>query len=206
MGKMDVDIACVKTEWLFDHRGYFCGFVTKNAVSGDYYDTVLNYMEYKRRGDLETNPAYKQPIGYCLLVTSDNKVFAYQRSVKPDQYTETRLGGKWSVGIGGHIDDTEASSDDPVAASLIREVREEVGVEVQEFEVYGYINDDTDEVGEVHFGVVARLTVNSDDIVMSEEMHSGGFYTVDELKAMRKEVEFENWSNYIIPSLRSLEA
>ena len=107
---------------------------------------------YRPRGLTETDPSFKQLIPYMIFRHADT-VFRY---VRGKGQGEKRLHAKMSIGIGGHI----ASHDASTAAQayqegLRRELDEEVIVESDyEATCVGLINDDSNAVGQVHFGVV----------------------------------------------------
>ncbi|SIJ72790.1 Predicted phosphoesterase (MutT family) [Mycobacteroides abscessus subsp. abscessus] len=83
-----------------------------------------------------------------------------------------------------------------------RELEEEVGLleaNSQNLEYIGFINDDTNDVGKVHIGVVFKIKVNSNDIEVRE---------TDTLKIQWLEKEridnydeFETWSALILKDL-----
>src|SRR3989344_7918816 len=104
MSKEDQEILVVKRKYLFDNnKNYFNGF--SSAENLNFISRILSNMEWKRRGDMEIDPSYKQPIAYCAIVNPESeKVFAYIRSKRDEHYGEKRLQGKLSVGIGGHIE------------------------------------------------------------------------------------------------------
>ncbi|MEJ7346199.1 DNA mismatch repair protein MutT, partial [Staphylococcus haemolyticus] len=60
----------------------------------------------------------------------------------------------------------------------------------------GFINDDTNEVGEVHLGVVFKINVNSND-VESKETDTLRIKWVDQSKIDNYD-EFESWSALIL--------
>ena len=66
---------------------------------------------------------YKQLIPYVLLQKADGKFACYQR-----HGTEIRLHGKWSAGIGGHIDepDQQTSLKATLETGMLRELKEEL--------------------------------------------------------------------------------
>ena len=84
-----------------------------------------------------------------------------------------------------------------------RELEEEVGLleaNSQNLEYIGFINDDTNDVGKVHIGVVFKIKVNSNDIEVRE---------TDTLKIQWLEKEridnndeFETWSALILKDYR----
>src|SRR5437016_3151552 len=75
---------------------------------------------------------------------------------------ETRLHGLYSVGIGGHISEEDHglfSKDRGYQEGMRRELNEEVAIHEGNEATVAVINDDSTEVGCVHFGVVHVLRV-----------------------------------------------
>ena len=102
-------------------RDYFEGFRGGGEV--DYESRILNNYKYQLRDQAEEDPHWKQPIAYALIVNPRLRlVFAYRRSKSEDQYPEKRLQGKWSWGVGGHIDKADLEQGNPIQASLAREI------------------------------------------------------------------------------------
>ena len=60
---------------------------------------ALAHMEFAPRSEVETNPAYKQFIPYCIL-RHGTRLICYRRS---SAGSETRLHGLYSIGWGGHV-------------------------------------------------------------------------------------------------------
>ena len=124
-----------------------------------YLDIILNPKNHTflKRKDAETNPAYKQLIPYALLHCG-NKFFVYRRG---KLLAEKRLLDNYSLGIGGHISVTDpglfgSTYDD----GLKREISEEVTIEsLYTQRVVALLNDDSNDVGKVHFGIVHALTL-----------------------------------------------
>ena len=151
---MDERILCFPAR-ILDELGRFQGLSTD---VGRYFPAVVSdpHCLYVRRKDAETNPDYKQVIPYVLFVHGDS-IFAYRRGKSGG---EGRLHEKYSVGIGGHIedDDLQLFSGDSVGYydAMRREVVEEVITDYPETppKCVALINDDSVEVGRVHFGVV----------------------------------------------------
>src|SRR6202035_1163488 len=72
---------------------------------------------------------------------------------------EQRLVAKGSIGIGGHMNESDESlfalDEAAYRAGVEREVAEEVKIETKfEDRIVALLNDDTTEVGQVHLGVV----------------------------------------------------
>lgn len=195
----------VKRDTLFAGK-YFEGFLPLNEHN--FIPLILSNHFYHPRGDeLENNESLQQIIPYVWIVNLETKqVFAYQRSAGKN-YSEKRLQNKISCGIGGHIENqTEGKVADPITHAMMRELKEEVSIsEYPTPKIVGYINDDSDSVGRVHFGVVAiaetTLPVQKGD----EEMKSGKFYTLDELEKTFKDPqnEVERWTTLSWPIIKA---
>ena len=173
MNKLDTPILVIpRTE--FDKRGEFQGFmpikdredVGRYLGMGDNGEKPLAF--FKRRGDAEEDPNFKQIIPYIVLVCGTS-VFTYTRSKGGG---ENRLHDQLSIGLGGHVDSTD--DDDPFWAYLKavkRELMEEVGLDLNhdatKGTLAGLVNDDLDNdgkhavpVGQVHLGLVHIINLN----------------------------------------------
>lgn len=184
---------------------YFQGFAP--AVAHDYQSRIQDHYVYDLRDKVEVMPEYKQPIAYAIIVHKESReVFAYQRSSKEGQYNESRLRGKWSWGIGGHIDKIDIENGDPIRASLLRELREEVAI--KEFEdpvILGYINDDETEVGSVHFGLLYLIRTSDRGVRPADaEIAWGGFMPISQLEEIVRsgEASVESWSEIALAPLK----
>ncbi|MBI2508344.1 NUDIX domain-containing protein [Candidatus Woesearchaeota archaeon] len=192
----------VENNKLFNND-YFQGFKSHDEV--DYVSRILEDYKFVKRGPIEINFEHKQPIGYALLINpSLKKVFAYQRSQKGG---DKRLHNKWSWGIGGHIEKTEEERDNPIYASLLREIKEEVLIngEIENIRVLGYLNDDSDEVGKVHFGILYLVETDSTEIKpLDSEIEVGELKTIKELEEIcaSDECIVEGWSEIALEPLK----
>ncbi|PIU76096.1 hypothetical protein COS75_00800 [Candidatus Pacearchaeota archaeon CG06_land_8_20_14_3_00_35_12] len=205
--KSEKIIMVVEKNVLFG-KDYFNGFRPQNGV--DFKSRILKNFQYDKRGNVENNPGYKQPIGYCLIVNPRlKKVFAYQRASQDSKYSEKRLQGKWSWGVGGHIEKIDEAAN-PIHTSVLRELKEEVPREIL-FKaiggprILGYINDDSEPVGRVHFGVLYVLKTNSEKIVPNDPAIARcEFRTIKELEKIcsSPEVAVEGWSKIVLEPLK----
>ena len=158
-------------------------------------------LTYLIRSEAETNLEYKQLIPYVLVICN-NKILRYQRGKGGG---ENRLHGLYSIGVGGHIDDTDANLFDVAGYQdgMIREVREEVKVDSVSESKVAVINDDSTEVGAVHFGVVHIMHVSNEDIVGSRSgIKSPEF--VDITVAPENPSKYESWSQLCVAQLNVL--
>src|SRR5204862_8187753 len=125
--------------------------------------TSSSRLVYLNRSDAEQDKNYKQLIPYVLLICND-QLLRYRRGRGGE---ETRLHGLYSVGIGGHISEEDHvlfSKDFGYKEGMLREVREEVAIEQVKEATVAMINDDSTEVGYVHFGVVHIMQVASEAV------------------------------------------
>jgi len=89
---------------LFDQLGSFQGL---NFESHKYLDAFLSRGNnfFLPRPEAENNPAYKQIIPYALIAFGNSVVY-YVRGKKAG---EQRLVAKGSIGIGGHMNESDES-------------------------------------------------------------------------------------------------
>jgi predicted NUDIX family phosphoesterase len=156
------------------------------------------FLEYRPRGQAETDPTFKQLIPYMVLRCGD-QFFHYTRG---QSGAEARLRAKRSIGIGGHISaDEDSAQADPYRAGMLRELREEIDIQTFFHErPFGLINDDATPVGEVHLGVVHLLDLGEPRVTPREAGIAGaGFAPLRELLARAE--EFESWSRLVMEAL-----
>ncbi|MBU0437931.1 NUDIX domain-containing protein [Staphylococcus succinus] len=203
MSKFDEMITVVPRTILFNNeKNQFNGFLDKNSAKGqEVFDTLSKY-EIKRRGDMEEDPTYKQLISYCILENEHDEILVYERLSGGG---ESRLHGQSSIGVGGHMNDVlgAESINEVLRINAQRELEEEVGLpdhKSQNLAYIGFINDDTNEVGEVHLGVVFKIKVSSID-VEAKETDTLRIKWVDQSKIDNYD-EFETWSSLILEALQ----
>lgn len=197
MKKEEELIMVIKKEKLFQ-EDYFQGF--SSAKESDFKRKILDNYEYLKRKDVENNENYKQPISYVMLVNENKSIFTYQRAIKDKHYTEKRLQGKWSIGIGGHVDQGDENEKDPVERSVLREIEEEVNTEIKELKLIGYINDDSNSVGRVHFGLLYLAEASGNVVPNDSEIKTDKMMQFEDLK----NIEMEDWSKISLKALGQL--
>lgn len=191
---------------LFDSLGSFQGL---NFEVDRYLPALLapenNF--FTARGPAETNPELKQIIPYVLFV-HNGRVLYYVRGKKAG---EQRLVSKGSIGIGGHMNDGDQSlfafqGIDSYKAGVQREINEELNIETEYTnKIVALLNDDSNEVGRVHLGVVHVFHLASDKVSKREQMITNlCFLTPEELAARRDTLE--SWSQICVDHLPRLLA
>jgi predicted NUDIX family phosphoesterase len=151
-------------------------------------------LSFLPRSIAETDPTHKQLIPYVVL-RCGGRVFHYRRG---GSGTETRLRALRSIGIGGHVSDSDATATDVYRAGMLRELREEVALDTTWTErTIGLINDDRTPVGQVHLGVVHVVDLAEPRVQLNEEaLEAGGFATPQELRGDWE--RFETWSQFLL--------
>jgi predicted NUDIX family phosphoesterase len=154
---------------------------------------------YLNRSEAELDKRYKQLIPYVLILCGD-RILRYRRG---NGGGETRLHGLYSVGVGGHISEEDHGlfSEGPgYQEGMRRELMEEVAIEETKDAAVALINDDSTEVGQVHFGVVHIMYVADEKIVGRRSgIASPEFTPIAE--AVKDLAGYESWSRFCLEQL-----
>ncbi|MDY0002825.1 MAG: hypothetical protein RBU30_16120 [Polyangia bacterium] len=197
---------------LFD-LAYPHGFVGRGGREGQpsletYLERIAARGFFVERPWAERNSTVKQIIPYTLVVHGQTLFMVLRLPAGG----EKRLFGKRSIGIGGHINPEDGAEDRGALASrcALRELGEELAIEGPvTLEPVGVINDDSNPVGAVHFGLVqvARLDAPTAR-VREQDTLEGGFHPIGELQKLLADPEanFETWSSLILEQIDSVLA
>src|SRR5436305_11229945 len=204
MNPPDENILVIKRS-LFDELGSFQGL---NFEPKTYLKAILSRGNnfFLPRAQAERDPAYKQIIPYALIAFGNSIVY-YVRGKKAG---EQRLVAKGSIGIGGHMNETDESlfamDEEAYRAGVEREVSEEVKIETPfEDRIVALLNDDSTEVGRVHLGIVHIFKLKEPQVQKREAMITGlTFLTMQELMARRESLE--TWSQICVDAIDQLLA
>ena len=182
----------------------------------EYMISLLNDMwetggSVQRRGDMEKDMSYLQPIPYTII-KQGSKYFAYTRL---EGGGEARLHGKTSIGAGGHMDtiDNAWNFEHLLAVNNARELEEELfildenGKEInnhyelsKESTIVGLGYTDISSVDAVHIAIYNIITIpeNYDVKVKETDVLEGEFKTLEQIK----EMNLENWSKMALSVLQ----
>lgn len=188
-------------ENLLNKIGMFEGF---NSNADKYVHTILSSKELKfiKRSLAENDPSWKQLIPYQIIKSSStNQYFSYRRGAKGG---EDRLKKKKSLGIGGHINDSDHKLKNyPItfASGRLRELEEEVKINQHtDHHLTGVIYDSSSPVGKVHFGVLFTINIDKSELeVLDPAIVEYEWKTKESLKSDYD--EFERWSQLVIDNL-----
>jgi predicted NUDIX family phosphoesterase len=188
---------------LFDELGVFQGL---NFEPEECLDAILSRGNnfFIPRSEAENNPDYKQIIPYALIAFQDT-VLHYVRGKKAG---EQRLIAKGSIGIGGHMNETDESlfamDEQAYRAGVEREVNEEIKINTQfEDRIVALLNDDSTEVGRVHLGIVHVFKLAEPKVEKREAIITGlTFLPKNELLARRETME--TWSQICVDAIDRL--
>ncbi len=175
---------------------FFEGFEREKITY--YLERIGKYSIFMKRFLVENDPNYKQIIPY-LIIKFKNKYFMFQRFPVG---VEDRLFHKYSVGIGGHINEKDVKkNEDLINSGLEREFGEELIYNKKlSYKIAGLINDDFDEVGKVHFGIVYLIEIETPEIRVRENSKMEG-RLVDKEDLLKYKDKMERWSQILIDNL-----
>jgi predicted NUDIX family phosphoesterase len=187
---------------LFVELGLFQGF---QADAQRYLDAMLapGANHFMERPLAEVSPSFKQLIPYSIFC-HNGSYLAYTRGGSSG---EKRLVAKRSIGIGGHINPIDEAHDGLGETlyfnSIDREIKEELTIQGSYTQrVIGLINDDSNEVGAVHLGVVHLFELSSPEVQSNEAaLQDLQFHSLEDLIA--RQDQLESWSAICVQHLAS---
>ena len=168
---------------------------------------VPNVPRFMAGSKAEKDPSFKQIIPYVIMAC-DGKYLNYVRGTRTG---EARLVAKRSIGIGGHINPIDADNSSLFAylfenylTAVEREVAEEVSVETKHTDrIVALLNDDSNEVGSVHLGVVHFWLLDEPKVTKREQMITRmDFKTLAKLQKVKDTME--TWSGLCVDGLEKM--
>ncbi|MBP6870085.1 hypothetical protein KBC04_04335 [Candidatus Babeliales bacterium] len=187
-------ILVVKQSFIFADQPAWHGV---NSTSIDSIISIITeHQQYLERYLAEKDVSFKQIIPY-MIFNFENKYFVMERKATA---SEQRLAGKLSLGIGGHMrqEDMEGKT---IFDWAQREFEEEIIYTGNlTISTLGILNDDTNDVGKVHLGLVLLLKGDNDQIFIKDEHKSGVLLSKEE--CLEKFNRMESWSQLILPLLQ----
>ncbi|MBT7214223.1 MAG: hypothetical protein HN869_03335 [Verrucomicrobia bacterium] len=186
---------------LFDELGAFQGIKTD---VGGYLEAILDPANnfFMDRGKAEDDPSFKQIIPYALF-HHDGKYLHYTRGKSGG---ESRLHAQGSVGVGGHINPVDERADPLGEATYLAGVEREIDEELNitgghQNRIVGLLNDDSNDVGKVHLGVVHIFDLESEDVTSAEDALANLAFQSSEDLTGKLHGSLETWSRFCVDKL-----
>jgi len=190
---------------IIEQAGLFQGlmFDVQRYLSEIFAQGICRFVN---RAQAEQDPAYKQLIPY-VIISCNGKFLSYVRGKRAG---EKRLVGNRSIGIGGHINPVDdmplfnADFYETYLAAVKREVAEELSVETSYTDhIVALLNDDSNEVGQVHLGIVHFWMLDAPNVSRREQMITQmSFMTPGQLQQLRDTLE--TWSGLCLDKLTEM--
>jgi predicted NUDIX family phosphoesterase len=200
MSTAELEQVLVVPTRLFHELGHFQGFSTE---VDKYFPVLLDPANtcYRARGDMESDPSWKQLIPYVIFQYHTKQGLHLFRYTRGSGQGERRLHALKSVGVGGHISTLDSHADSVYEQGMQRELDEETIIETPyTARRVGLINDDETDVGRVHLGVVhifevaePRVRAREADILEEGFDHVGNI--LDDIDC------YESWSQICLQAL-----
>ncbi len=174
------------------------------------WDEILSNLTAVPRDRAENDPSYKQLVVY-IIIKSGRGYLSYRRTPRT---TESRLRLKNSIGIGGHVNTEDGmqtnlfdggAREGFIEDAMRRELNEEVKLSspiISGPEMLCFINDDSTDVGRVHFGVCWIVQIERPEVCLKGEKGIGSLEFLG-LSELEKDIgSYENWSRIMIEYLK----
>lgn len=186
---------------LFDELGSFQGIET-DVVR--YLEAILDPANnfFMDRAEAEEDPSFKQIIPYALFHHQGH----YLHYTRGKSGGESRLHAQGSVGVGGHINPVDERADplgrETYLAGVEREIDEELNISGDhKNQIVALLNDDSNDVGKVHLGVVHIFELESNDVTSAEDALANlAFQSAANLKGPLH-ASLETWSKFCVDQL-----
>ena len=186
---------------LFDKLGSFQGIET-DVVR--YLEAILDPANnfFMERGKAEEDPSFKQIIPYALFHHQGQ----YLHYTRGKSGGESRLHAQGSIGIGGHINPVDERADplgrETYLAGVEREIDEELLISGgHKNKIVALLNDDSNEVGKVHLGVVHLFELENNRVESGEDALANlAFQSTADLKDSLYPT-LETWSKFCVDQL-----
>ena len=166
----------------------------------DLLSDLIRIATFIDRATAEHDPSYKQLIPYSII-RNEGSVFQYKRSAWGQ---EPRLHGLYSIGVGGHVNRSDILPLFTDVKSIIewareRELTEEFNVKhLGQPRLIGLINDESDQVGRVHFGIAYEYCLDEPKVEPREKRNHIQYDFIPIEEAVTHKERYESWSRIVI--------
>ena len=174
----------------------------RTAGEADLAALIRREGMFRKRTEMEEDPAWKQVIPYPVLRDGDDWYLMRRTRAGSD----ARLHDRYSIGVGGHVNPADGGLDGDLAGALRREWHEELVVDfIPSFRFVGLLNDDTTSVGQVHLGLVYEGDAAGRPVAIRETAKlTGHFASTAEVAVLVDHLE--TWSRLAFEFIETLAA
>ena len=177
--------------------------------------TISTNYKFLPRAQVEEDARWQQIIPY-IVFENNGKIFLMKRKA---DHTDRRLANMYSIGVGGHINKSDVKeslrknsgqaksqrvkggNENRILQWARREFEEEVDYQGKyKLELLGLVNDDSNDVGLVHLGLIIRLIGDSSQISVRDEHKSGSLVSLEAVGKYEKQME--TWSRIVYDYLK----
>ena len=156
-----------------------------------YLRIIATRHKFLPRAQVEEDARWQQIIPY-LVFENKGQIFLMRRKTN---HTDSRLANMYSIGVGGHVNKKDLRRRD-IMDWAKREFEEEIDYKDKyKTEFLGLINDDSNDVGKVHIGLVIKIRGNSGNISVKDEHKSGEMVAIGD--ASKYYERMETWSQIV---------
>jgi len=214
--KEDEVILVASREALFENESLTFQGLNNDSESVDkIMENVDRFFRTMRRGSREEGLVdgvenaelamnFKQPIPYIVIRKQFQGEQFFYVTQRLSGGGEARLHGKLAMGAGGHMNPLEKNIypfKKVLEVNTMRELEEELEINGKvSIKTLGLINDDSDEVGQVHLGILGVIDLEFTDSVFVKETEqlSGSWLSLEELKSKEVYEKLENWGKIVV--------
>ncbi|MDZ7738494.1 MAG: hypothetical protein U5K32_05395 [Bacteroidales bacterium] len=194
---MEESVFAIPTDKLWKLLSYKnAGLIEGNR---DVLKRILRNGVFRKRGDLEEDPSFKQIIPYAIISHKES-FYLFKRT---SGQREQRLHNKLHLGVGGHMNPgrSNKTNEQYLISELKRELFEEVKLlnncVIEDIEFIGFITDDSIPVSRVHIGLLFIIHVSNKDLVINEtDKMTAGW--IDKTDLADYYNEMETWTKIAI--------
>jgi len=190
----------VAIERFFKQPRFICDLDSVQSIT----DTIVREGKFVDRDWAELNSSVKQVVAYGVI-RHERKVLCLRRTKKS---TRESLRLRYTLLVGGHVDDYEKRSSNPFEMCLLRELEEELGLIPKCIPtLLGIAVDPTTKVGQLHVGIVFDVPIDSDAIDVPSNLDNAEFVNAAcrnhyELEPIDEVIgrQFDSWSALFLAS------
>ncbi len=171
------------------------GFLLLSSLQ-PFIDFIEEEHKFIERYKVEEDSEYKQIIPYIVIRNDKDETLLMQRTSKQ---SENRLHNKFSIGVGGHINQSDINGNmSPIFNGLNRELNEEITIGKYAGPTFkGLINDNDNNVGKYHLAVVFEIKSLDGVVKIKESDKMKGEWAAKQ-KLQSKYEFMETWSKIIL--------